>query len=209
MHKGIEQDGEHLCLALELERTTLDSVWSAQNIKFHPIPIVKRILRHILHGVAALHKCGVAHTDIKPDNIMVSLAPSWSDETVAAWVCDHPPRVYSPFQSLYKVMTEAIVSEEFPPPSVEELEACDFKVADLSNAQELDDQTTDHITPLTLRAPEVILGGPWDEKVDIWTFGCLVFTMLTKAHLFPDGVRPNQHSFFRFFSSDLVSIPIT
>lgn len=177
MHKGIEQDGEHLCLALELERTTLHSVWNAQNIKFYPIPIVKRILRHILHGMAALHKCGVVHTDIKPDNIMVSLAPSWSDETVPAWVQDHPP--------------------QFPPPSVEELEVCDFKLGDLSNAQELDDQTTDYITPLTLRAPEVILGGPWDEKVDIWTFGCLVFTILTKAHLFPDGIHPIHHSFLR------------
>lgn len=128
---------------------------------------------------------------------MVSLAPSWSDETVSAWVRDNPPRVYGPVQSLYKVVTEAIVSEEFPPPSVEELGACDFKVADLSNAQELDDQTTDHITPLTLRSPEVVLGGTWNEKVDIWTFGCLVFTILTKAHLFPDNVHPIHYPFLR------------
>ncbi|GLB43155.1 putative protein kinase domain containing protein [Lyophyllum shimeji] len=195
--KGIEEDGEHLCLALELERATLESVWNAQNVKFYPIPIVKRILRHVLHGMAALHKCGVVHTDIKPDNIMISLAPSWSDETVSAWLRDHPPRAYGPCQSLYKVVTDAIVTEEFPTPSVEDLEMCDFKVTDLSNAQELDDQTTDNITPLTLRAPEVVLGGPWDETVDIWTFGCLVFTFLTSAPLFPDRIHPIHHCFLR------------
>jgi serine/threonine-protein kinase SRPK3 len=41
-------------------------------------------------------------------------------------------------------------------------------------AQFLDDQTTDDITPLGLRPPEIILGAEWDHSVDIWTFGCLV-----------------------------------
>jgi serine/threonine-protein kinase SRPK3 len=61
-HPGIDQDGDHLCLALELERTNLNSVWNAKEPEFYPIPIVKRILRHMLHGIAALHKCGVVHT---------------------------------------------------------------------------------------------------------------------------------------------------
>lgn len=34
--------------------------------------------------------------------------------------------------------------------------------------------TYEEITAPTLRAPEIILHGPWDEKVDIWAFGCLV-----------------------------------
>jgi serine/threonine-protein kinase SRPK3 len=32
----------------------------------------------------------------------------------------------------------------------------------------------DEVTALDLRAPETVLQGPWNEKVDIWTFGCLV-----------------------------------
>lgn len=30
------------------------------------------------------------------------------------------------------------------------------------------------VTDPTLRAPEVFLGGEWDEKADIWSFGSLV-----------------------------------
>jgi serine/threonine-protein kinase SRPK3 len=41
-------------------------------------------------------------------------------------------------------------------------------------AQFVSDQTTDNITPLGLRPPEIVLGGEWDESVDIWTFGCMV-----------------------------------
>ena len=28
--------------------------------------------------------------------------------------------------------------------------------------------------PLGMRPPEIILGKKWDEKIDVWTFGCLV-----------------------------------
>ncbi|KAG6214592.1 hypothetical protein E4U26_000298, partial [Claviceps purpurea] len=33
---------------------------------------------------------------------------------------------------------------------------------------------SDLIQPLALRAPEVVLGAPWDTGVDIWSLGCLV-----------------------------------
>jgi serine/threonine-protein kinase SRPK3 len=45
---------------------------------------------------------------------------------------------------------------------------------DVQTAQSSTDHTIDYITPDALRAPETILGGPWNEKVDIWIFGCLV-----------------------------------
>ncbi|OBZ75217.1 hypothetical protein A0H81_04520 [Grifola frondosa] len=47
-------------------------------------------------------------------------------------------------------------------------------LSDFSDVQFVSDQTTDDITPLGLRPPEVILGGgKWDESLDIWTFGCI------------------------------------
>ncbi len=46
---------------------------------------------------------------------------------------------------------------------------------------EPDDRTTDHITPCALRAPETILLGPWNQRVDIWTFGCLVRSYLFRS----------------------------
>ena len=44
----------------------------------------------------------------------------------------------------------------------------------LYSAQFVSNKTTNNITPLGLRAPEVVLGGEWNESVDIWTFGCMV-----------------------------------
>lgn len=36
-----------------------------------PLPLIKRILRDSLRGIATLHKKGIVHTDIKANNIMV------------------------------------------------------------------------------------------------------------------------------------------
>ena len=38
------------------------------------------------------------------------------------------------------------------------------------------------IQPFALRAPEVILGYPWDTPVDIWSLGCLVRQLLHCLH---------------------------
>lgn len=36
------------------------------------------------------------------------------------------------------------------------------------------------------RAPEMILRDPnWDERIDIWSLGCVVFEVATKSLLFP------------------------
>ncbi|KAJ5576861.1 hypothetical protein N7535_003787, partial [Penicillium sp. DV-2018c] len=40
-------------------------------------------------------------------------------------------------------------------------------------------------TPLGLRAPEIIEPHVWDEKVDIWALGCLIFQLATNEALFP------------------------
>jgi serine/threonine-protein kinase SRPK3 len=125
---------------------------------------------------------------------MVELGSHWSTEAIDTWLKENPPRTYAPERSLNKMVT-AYVSQSFPPPPLDALASCNFKLADFGSgtsdelwnrysllsvnlyyhsAQFVSDQTTDNITPLGLRAPEVVLGGEWNESVDIWTFGCMV-----------------------------------
>lgn len=40
------------------------------------------------------------------------------------------------------------------------------------------------MTPVALRAPESILKQPVNEKIDIWSFGCLVYELITGSQLF-------------------------
>lgn len=135
----------------------------------------------------------MALADVKSDNVMIDLGPQWTTDAITKWLLDNPPSTYPPERSL-NGMVSVFRSKSFTPPTVDELFSCSFKLADFSNgtyvssasghcsldplffrpAQFVDDQTTDDVVPFSLRPPEVILGGEWNESVDIWTLGSMV-----------------------------------
>ena len=82
------------------------------------------------YGIGLCHTNSLA--DIKPDNIMIDLERHWTTEAIDAWVSENPPRTYPPERSLNK-MVSAFVSQSLPPPSLDALPSCNFKLADFSN----------------------------------------------------------------------------
>ncbi|KAH7918638.1 kinase-like protein [Leucogyrophana mollusca] len=193
-HPGIEEDGEHLCLVMKLLGSDVQAF--RENLPNHgylPLPIVKRILRHVLLGIAHAHARGIAHTDIKPDNIMMDLGSSWTTEAITAWLQANPPQTHPPERSLNKMVTSFVI-QSLPHPSISELASGTFRLADWGSAQLVDHQTTDDITPLGLRPPEVVLSHDWDESVDIWTYGCIVFNTLTNRPLFKPMELPEKNA---------------
>lgn len=50
-------------------------------------------------------------------------------------------------------------------------------------------RATNDVVPLLLRSPELLLGAPWDEKVDIWALGCVIYDLAENNILF-DGEGP-------------------
>ena len=55
----------------------------------------------------------------------------------------------------------------------------DVKIIDMGSACYIDNHFAESITTRYYRAPEVIMGGKYDEKADIWSFACLIFEMVT------------------------------
>jgi serine/threonine-protein kinase SRPK3 len=63
---------------------------------------------------------------------MINLGRQWTTDTIDNWVTENPPRTYPPERSLNK-MVSAFLSQSFPPPTLDELPFCNFKLADFSN----------------------------------------------------------------------------
>lgn len=59
-----------------------------------------------------------------------------------------------------------------------------FKVTDVGHANWIDNHFTYLVQPRALRAPEVILGMDWDEKIEVWSIGCLIFELTMSKPLF-------------------------
>ncbi|KLO05077.1 kinase-like protein [Schizopora paradoxa] len=164
-----------------------------------PLPLVKRILYHTLKGLVHLHARGVVHTDLKPNNIMFSAPVPPEGCTIEQYyeriLAEDPPRLNPPEQPWGPEgpSIQTAVSQPLPmPASVEEAMERVYIVADLGSCQSASAHHWDDISPVALRAPETILRGPWNEKVDIWTFGCLVFELVTGAALFKYQTMEND-----------------
>ncbi|KIM80030.1 hypothetical protein PILCRDRAFT_542341 [Piloderma croceum F 1598] len=178
-HPGRVQDGDHLCLVTDILG---GDVKRLQFRRRFPLPLAKHILLHTLRGVAQMHDCGIAHTDLKHDNIMFNVG-SLTQTDIAALVESDPPRRHPPEES-WECTVQVAVSQPLPLPSLSEAMTRNYIVSDFGGAQPSKFHTYGPVTALALCAPEIIFRGPWDEKIDIWAFGCLIFEITIGSALF-------------------------
>ena len=61
---------------------------------------------------------------------------------------------------------------------------CEVKVIDLGSSCFTTDQLSSYVQSRSYRAPEVILGLPYDHKVDIWSLGCILAELSSGFVLF-------------------------
>ena len=132
---------EHLFLVAELLRENLYEfgkfVRESGDAPYFTLPNLKKVARQILEALDFVHRLGLIHCDVKPENIVI--------------------RSYS---------------------------RCEVKLIDFGSSCFTTDHPTTYIQSRSYRAPEVILGLPYDGRIDIWSLGCVVAEQLTGYVLF-------------------------
>ncbi|KAI8920408.1 kinase-like domain-containing protein [Entophlyctis helioformis] len=135
----------HLCLVFEsLSMNLRDVVKKFGKDVGISIKAVRAYAHQLFLSLSLLKKCNILHSDIKPDNILVS-------ENKSA------------------------------------LKLCDLGSA--SDASE--NEVTPYLVSRFYRAPEIILGVPYDAAIDMWSVGCTLYELSTGKILFPG--RTNNH----------------
>lgn len=64
------------------------------------------------------------------------------------------------------------------------------KLIDFGVSCFISDNFTSYCQSRSYRAPEVILGNPYNEKIDMWSLGCILFELITGNELFPNYAIP-------------------
>ncbi|KAG5239956.1 dual specificity tyrosine-phosphorylation-regulated kinase [Salix suchowensis] len=63
---------------------------------------------------------------------------------------------------------------------------CEIKVIDLGSSCFKSDNLCLYVQSRSYRAPEVILGLPYDQKIDLWSLGCILAELCSGEVLFPN-----------------------
>ncbi|KAL7563309.1 hypothetical protein ACA910_016668 [Epithemia clementina (nom. ined.)] len=127
---------EHLIIVTELLRQNLFEfgkfIVDSNEEPYFTMPRLCYLTRQILVALDFVHKLGLVHSDVKPENILLS---SYSRAQV--------------------------------------------KVIDFGSSCFLTDRQSSYIQSRSYRAPEVILGLPYDGRIDVWSLACVVAEMYT------------------------------
>ncbi|KGO78238.1 hypothetical protein PITC_036060 [Penicillium italicum] len=196
-HRG--PNGLHKCLVLEPMGPSVNTMVEElpqfkprrRGMKIrYPLQMAKSILKQSLQALAFLHENGIAHGDFQPGNILFSLndVDSAPEELLLQEEDVQAQSISAPVQRLdgkqdkwapqYLCVAQPLV------PFTCYAEGFKVKLSDLGGAYFFTDPPTKPVTPLGLRAPELILNGAVNNTIDIWSFGCLIFELITGQPLF-------------------------
>ena len=115
-----------------------------------------------------LRSCGVIHADIKPDNILVN------ERLSAVTLCDLGSAMYS--ESL---------QHENTPASRAANSAAETSGGTVPAPRDVKNEITPYLVSRFYRAPEIMLGLPYDYPVDMWSVGVTLYELFTGRMLLP------------------------
>lgn len=135
----------HVCIVMELLGMNLYEVITLRRNRGMPLELISQVARCTLTALAALHRIGYVHTDVKPENILIQSGNS-----------------------------------------------AETKLCDFGSVKQIGDNYDQYIQTRYYRSPETILQIPFDEKIDVWSVGCVVAELFLGLPLLPGVNKENQ-----------------
>ncbi|KAI1034589.1 hypothetical protein LB504_004590, partial [Fusarium proliferatum] len=197
-------EGTHFCLVYKPMRETLYH-WQRRLPKQRlPLPLFKSYAFLILQALDYLHtECHLIHTDIKDDNILVTIE---NDSVLADFVKKLTTNPQPKHVRTDDGRAIYLSQDDFGPLRGNMVLPA---LADFNQSFPGLDGNKVHLSPIQshrYRAPEVLLGCPWSYSVDIWNFGLVMWDMLENTSLFENIVGENGEYDAHIHLAQIVSL---
>lgn len=147
--------GGHICIAFPVLGLTVFDFLKENEFEPFPVDHVRHISHQLCYAVNFLHKNGLIHTDLKPENVLF---------------------VDSSYTTIFDAKENL---------KVRRIKCTDIRLIDFGNVTRNEDVHHDLISTRYYRAPEVILKLDWTQTCDVWSIGCVMFEIYVGNLLFP------------------------
>ncbi|KXX80341.1 Serine/threonine-protein kinase SRPK [Madurella mycetomatis] len=142
-----------------------------------PLNLVKSVAFYMLQALDFLHRqANLVHGDIQEDNIMFAVEETSEWRAVEEVEMAEP----SPRKAYKNHVIHSSRVLELPTPTIPVL--CDFGEARFGS-----EAYREHAMPDLYRAPEILLRIEWNEKIDIWALGLMLWTLVEGTNLFTNN----------------------
>lgn len=147
--------------------SSLSQILKENNEFGMPIFYVQKVAKFLFRGLEFIHKLGVTHTDIKPDNIVLADSRSRCTSKSRSELKDELTLHYGQEYCIFPTIAN-------------------IKIIDFGSAMESHETHSGIINTRQYRAPEVVLGCcDWDTKSDIWCAASSLVELYSGKLLFP------------------------
>ncbi|OAQ59551.1 serine protein kinase [Pochonia chlamydosporia 170] len=187
-------NGRHKCLVFEPLGPSINSMVEElpqlkprkRHMKVrYPPDMAKSILKQSLQALAFLHGNGIAHGDFQPGDMLFTVPYIDSipeeelrqEENVESGSISPPDERKDGKEDLLAPRYLCIAQPLAP--FTHYAKGFKIKLSDMGG-----DPPQKPVTPVGLRAPEMIFKGEVNKSLDVWSFGCLVFELIAGQQLF-------------------------
>eukprot|EP00923_Selenidium_pygospionis_P012054 GHVN01020530.1.p1 GENE.GHVN01020530.1~~GHVN01020530.1.p1 ORF type:complete len:1425 (+),score=149.67 GHVN01020530.1:221-4495(+) len=192
----------HLCIVFELLNKNLYDILKCRRFKGLPISIVCDLTRQMLESLCLLQQAGVIHCDMKPENVVTMDSDSCSALKAAQARNTSEgsvsyTKMISPTSEAHggnngRADTGMTMTIEI----LEQVEECvtrpAVKVIDFGSARCQGQVAFSYIQSRFYRAPEVLMGLPYNDALDVWSLGCIAAELYTGLPIFPGSSEFDQ-----------------
>ena len=143
---------KHLCIVFELLKENLYQLLQQNHLQGISLNSINFIIKQLLEAVEQVHKIGIIHCDIKPENILLKINIENNKTDIS------------------------------------------LKLTDFGSACMRTNPIFSVVQSLFYRAPEVILGIPYTQAIDIWSIGLVAIELFLGGPLLPGYSEYDQLS---------------
>ena len=162
-------------MILELLDQDLNQLLRMNNRRGISLSSIRYITKQMLEGVELIHKCKILHADLKPENILLNVRKEKEDNNEN--INPNNNNNISSNSGVHQNNTNN-TNKTFR-------NEITIKIADFGNSILQGTKYFTYVQSTYYRAPEVILGMKYDEKIDIWSLGCILVELYLGNPLLP------------------------